>query len=156
MATDRLINSTQGDNMITKLDGIADALDNYTSKTLQNLGMGYATSSTAAGTAAKTADLTGFNLNEGAVVSVKFTNAVGASATLNINSTGAKPIYYQGSAITANVIAAGNIATFVYSNNQYLLINVDSLTSRVSANETNISSLQQTIGDINSVLEEVL
>lgn len=88
------------------------------------LGMGYATCSTAEATAAKTATLSSFKLVTGGIVTVKFTNAVPANATLSINSTTAKNIYFRGAKITANVIKAGDIATFVYSS-QYHLIAID-------------------------------
>jgi hypothetical protein len=53
--------------------------------------------STAAATAAKTVTINGFSLISGAQVRVKFTNANTASSpTLNVSSTGAKPIYYNG------------------------------------------------------------
>lgn len=130
MATDRLINNTQGDSIITALGTIATNIENYSQLTLQALGGGYSTCSTAASTTAKTATLAGYSLNEGALVSIKFTNAVPASATLNINSQGAKAIYYNGSAITAGIISAGDIATFLYTNNQYQLVNVDTLITK--------------------------
>ena len=59
----------------------------------------YATSSTAAGTAAKVATLAGgtLTLTAGATVAVRFTNANTASSpTLNVAGTGAKAIYTQG------------------------------------------------------------
>ena len=125
MATERLINSDQGSQIITKLQDIAQKIDDYTKGSLPAFGMGYATCDTGTSTAAKTVTLTGYSLNEGALVSIKFTNAVGANATLNINSKGAKSIYYNGAAITAGVIGAGDIATFLYTNNQYQLVSVD-------------------------------
>lgn len=98
--------------------------DNNTTYTPQALGLGYATCSTAAATAAKVATLSGYSLVTNGIVSVKFTNSVPANATLNINNRGAKNIYYQGAKIVAGVIKAGDIATFVYSGN-YNLICID-------------------------------
>ena len=125
MATDRLINHSQGEDIKTALGNIATNIATVGAVSLESLGMGYTTCSTAASTTAKTATLTGYTLNSGGTVSVKFTNAVPASATLNINSAGAKPIYFKGAAITAGIIKAGDIATFLYSDNQYQLINID-------------------------------
>jgi hypothetical protein len=88
------------------------------------LGQGYGTCSTAADTAAKVVTLSNYALVTGGIVSVKFTNAVPASATMNINSRGAKNIYYKGAAITAGVIQAGDVATFIYSG-QYHLISIN-------------------------------
>ena len=95
--------------------------DTNTSYTPVTLGFGYATCSTAAATAAKTASLSSYTLTTGGIVAVKFTNAVGAGATLNINSKGAKAIYYKGAAITAGVIKAGDTVTMIYSTYYHIL-----------------------------------
>ena len=99
--------------------------DNNTTYTPQSLGFGYGTCSTAASTAAKVVTLSGYNLIVNGIVSIRFDNSVPANATLNINSKGAKPIYHRGAAITAGVITGGDIATFIYVNNQYHLIGLD-------------------------------
>lgn len=76
----------------------------------------YATSSSSASTSAKTATVQepeGFQLKEGVVVSVKFTNANTASSpTLNVDSTGAKPIRTLGT--SSAYWAAGQTVLFVY------------------------------------------
>lgn len=89
------------------------------------LGQGYGTCSTAAATTAKVVTLSSYSLTTGGIVAVKFTNAVPASATMNINSKGAKSIYYRGAAIKAGVIEAGDIATFIYNGSQYHLLTID-------------------------------
>ena len=98
--------------------------DNNTTYSPQSLGFGYGTCTTDAATTAKVATLSSYNLVTNGYVSIKFTYDVPASATLNINSRGAKNIYYRGAAIAANIIRAGDIATFIYSG-QYHLIGVD-------------------------------
>lgn len=98
-----------------------DANSTYTNAAL---GQGYATCSTAASTTAKVGTLSSYKLTTGGIVSVKFTNEVPANATLNINSAGAKSIYFRGAKITADVIKAGDTATFVYSS-YYHLISID-------------------------------
>ena len=90
-----------------------------------SFGQGYATCSTAEATAAKTVSITNYTLSTGGIVSIKFTNAVPANATLNITSKGAKNIYHDGAAITANIIKAGDIATFIYDGTQYQLIAIN-------------------------------
>lgn len=90
-----------------------------------SLGHGYATCSTAAATAAKVGTLASYALTLGGIVAVKFTYDVPANATLNINSKGAKNIFYRGAKITAGVIKAGDIATFIYDGTQYQLLSVD-------------------------------
>lgn len=89
------------------------------------LGQGYATCSTAEATTAKVGTLSSYALTTGGIVSVKFTYAVPASSTLNINSKGAKAIYHKGAAIKAGVIKAGDTATFIYNGTYYHLISVD-------------------------------
>lgn len=86
---------------------------------------GYGSCSTAAATTAKTASITNYKLKVGGIASIRFTNEVPASATLNINSTGAKSIYYNNAAITADVIKAGDTATFMYDGTYYRLISID-------------------------------
>ncbi len=107
-------------------DGTGWIRDYWSNTTYTNvaLGQGYATCSTAEATIAKVGTLSSYTLTANGIVSVKFTNAVPASATLNINSKGAKNIYYKGAAITAGVIKAGDVATFIYSS-QYHLIAID-------------------------------
>ena len=80
----------------------------------------YGTCSTAAATAAKVSTISGFSLYTGVMVSIKFTvTNTAASPTLNINSTGAKPIYYRGAAITASYLSANRTYAFVYNGTQW-------------------------------------
>lgn len=80
----------------------------------------YGVCSTAAGTAAKTVTVDNFSLETGATVIVKFTNNnSAASPTLNVNSTGAKPIYQYGTAAasttqTTSGWRAGAVQMFTY------------------------------------------
>ena len=99
--------------------------DNNTTYTNASLGQGYGTCTTAETTTAKAVSLSSYTLITGGIVAVKFTYAVPASATMNINSKGAKAIYFKGAAITAGVIKAGDTATFIYDGNQYHLLAVD-------------------------------
>ena len=118
----------------------ADANTTYSNAAL---GQGYGTCSTAEATVAKVVTLSRYSLVTGGIVAVKFTYAVPASATMNINSKGAKAIYYKGSAITARVIKAGDIATFIYNGSQYHLLTVDrdnNTDTKNTAGSTNTSS----------------
>lgn len=86
----------------------------------------YGSCSTEAATAAKVVtvqDSNMFTLTTGAEVIVKFTvTNTAASPTLNVNSTGAKAIYYRGSAISAGYLAANRTYKFVYNGSQYDLV----------------------------------
>lgn len=115
--------------------------DNNATYTPMTLGFGYGTCTTAEATAAKVASLASYNLVKNGIVSVKFTYAVPANATLNINNRGAKNIFYRGAKITAGIIAAGDIATFVYDGTQYQLIAVDSRNALTVGGHTVLSNV---------------
>lgn len=83
----------------------------------------YGTCSTTASTTAKTVSLTGFNLTTGAQIIVKFTYTNTASnPTLNINSTGARSIYYNGTNIPTSALAANRVYKFVYDGSYWQLV----------------------------------
>ena len=83
----------------------------------------YGTCSTTAGTAAKVVACTGFALVTGAKIDIKFTvTNTAANPTLNVNNTGAKPIYYRGSAISAGYLAANRTYSFRYNGTQWDLV----------------------------------
>lgn len=118
-----------------------DANSTYKNVTL---GHGYATCATAEATTAKVGTLSSYTLTLGGITAVKFTNAVPANSTLNINSKGAKNIFFKGAQITANVIKAGDIATFIYDGTQYQLLSIDRW-------QNDIESLQNDKADKSSI-----
>ena len=89
------------------------------------LGFGYGVCSTAYITPEKAVSITDFVLTKNGIVSVTFNNAVPSSATLNVNSTGAKAVHHKGAALANNVIFAGDTATFIYDGTYYNLIALD-------------------------------
>lgn len=98
----------------------------------------FGTCSTAAGTAAKAVSLTGFALSTGARVTVKFsaTNTA-ASPTLNVNSTGAKGIRYNGAAVTASYLKANRTYEFVYDGTYWQLVgDIDTNTTYSGATQS--------------------
>lgn len=117
-----------------------------------SLGQGYGTCTTAAATVAKVVTLASYSLATNGIVAVKFTNAVCANATMNINSKGAKAIFYKGAAIKNGIIEAGETATFVYDGTQYHLLTIDRSrfnTSLVPYGETITASSSATV-DLNT------
>jgi len=83
----------------------------------------YGTCSTAAATAAKTVDCAGFSLVTGAEITVRFTvTNTAANPTLNVGGTGARPVYYRGSAIAAGYLAANRTYIFRYNGTQWDLV----------------------------------
>lgn len=101
----------------------------------------YGTCSTAAGTVAKTVAASGFVLATGAKIIVKFTATnTAANPTLNVNSTGAKPIFYRGAAISAGYLANKRVYTFVYDGTNYELIGDVNTNSSVTVTGLKIGS----------------
>lgn len=88
----------------------------------------FGTCDTEAKTTAKVVAISDYSLLTGRMVSIKFTNSVPADATLNINSTGDKAIYYNGEAIVGDIINEGNTVTFIFDGSYYHLIAVDRMT----------------------------
>lgn len=135
-------------NTSSTITGCWQIADYDSNSTYSNasLGGGYGTCSTAEATLAKVVDLTGsYSLSEGGIVTVKFTNAVPANATLNVDSKGAKAILYKGAAIPANIIKAGDIATFMYtvisSKGYYILLSRDSLVTESHLTESDVQQM---------------
>lgn len=92
-------------------------------------GVWYGTSSTAAGTAAKTTAIDNFKLVRGAVVNVNFStaNTVEGAITLDVNSTGAKTIYFEGGSTSSHYLIwkADEILTFVFSGSYWYCVGRD-------------------------------
>ena len=107
---------------------IANALSSHT-HTNESMGFGYGVCSTAASTIAKTVTISNYKLTKNGIVSIRFSYDVPADATLNINSTGAKSIYYNGVAITDNIIKARDTATFIYGEGKYNLITLNNISN---------------------------
>lgn len=99
--------------------------DNNTTYTNEKLGNGYAVQTDTVATAAISASMANYNLVSNGTVVVKFTKNVPATATLNVNNKGQKAIYFNGSAITAGIILAGDTATFMYDGTNYILLSID-------------------------------
>lgn len=103
-------------------------LNDDTTYSNASLGQGYGTCSTAEATAAKAVTLSSYTLATGGIVAVKFTYGLCASATMNINSKGAKNIFINGAAVTATtakMVKGGDIAYFIYDGTQYQFLGTD-------------------------------
>lgn len=102
----------------------------------------YGTCSTAAATAAKVVSCSNFALVTGARIAVKFTvtnSATNSDVTLNVNNTGAKPIYYRGSgtAWSASVLAANRMYEFVYTGSAWEFVgDIDTGSNNVGQTNT--------------------
>lgn len=85
-------------------------------------GIGLSTTSSAA-SQAQTASLSDFILLKNIPVSIRFTKGITSSnATLDINSTGAKPLYISGTPLQPGVVRAGMTVTVVYDGTNYNIV----------------------------------
>lgn len=86
----------------------------------------YVTCGTAAATAAKTVTMSGFKLETGSWIAIKFTvtnTAAVADLTLNVNSTGAKGIKYRNANLPAvGTLTANRIYLFVYDGTYWQIV----------------------------------
>lgn len=98
----------------------------YNSGYSNNVSQGqcYGTCSTAVGTAAKTVTMSSYALVAHGICAIKFTNGnTAANPTLNINSKGAKAIYWNGAACPTNLIKANDVVIMIY-NTQYHIVGI--------------------------------
>lgn len=141
--------TTATNDVVHRISSAEQDLDGITTrvgKTEMHIAGTFATSSTAAGTAAKVATitpaLTGWTLESGVSVTVKFTTANTTSApTLNVNSTGAKAIRdHTGAALAESAYkwAAGTAYTFTYDGT-YWRLQDSALVARVATAESSIT-----------------
>lgn len=114
--------------MASKVSGIIEKIQpggsSGTAYAIASTAYGYC--ETAAGTAAKTVDMTDFKLYEGVTIHVKFANANSAdNPTLNVNSTGAKAIVQYGTTAAGktsdtNGWYAGAVLTLTYDGTSWV------------------------------------
>lgn len=120
----------------------------------------YGTCSTIASTATKVVSCTGFTLTTGSEITVKFINGNAANdLMLNVNDTGAKPIYYREKAFSSDFYIAKNATyTFRYNGTQYDLVGdlsrtptIDTALSATSTNPVQNKAVTEAITDIRNV-----
>lgn len=112
--------------------------------------------STAAGTAAKAASMTGYTLTANRYTVITFTNANSAASalTLNINGRGAKPLYINGTASSASnhTLAAGSYIVYYDGTNYY--INNNGEIPRMIHSESPVSTSSVTPIVTNSMISD--
>ena len=112
--------------MATQVSGYVGYLDPGTGTNYAIGSTAYGYCQTAAGTKAKVVDMTGFTLNTGATIHVKFqyTNTA-TNPTLNVNSTGAKNMYRYGTTIVGSTTDlswdAGSVVTLTYDGTGWVM-----------------------------------
>lgn len=130
------------------LNDIQDNIINTTS---------YITCSTNANVAAKTSQLSSFSLIVGATVRVKFTKTnIASNPTLNVNNTGAKPIYantgFPVGTTPDTSWAAGEIVELVYDGTNWVRPSgsVGSIGSLEDLETTNKDNIVDAINEVNA------
>lgn len=86
---------------------------------------GLGTCITASVTSQKQVTMTGVTIDAGSVFAVRFSNPVGAGATMRVNEQAAKPIKHRNLDLTSGQILAGDTATFIYDGSYYHLLSID-------------------------------
>lgn len=144
-------------NVLTvgSITGNAATATTATTATTSTSRGGVLTCSTAASTAAKVVACAGFTLARGAMLTIKFTyKNSAASPTLNVNSTGAKPLYVAGSRSSSSPAANTEyLAVYDIDTSGNGLWNLE--TSRVAfERDIPVDSSQITFSDDGGVCEE--
>lgn len=97
------------------------------------IGLGMGTCTTAVDNAAKAVSIPSFLLLKNMPVTVTFQNAINVmGATLNISSTGAKPVFIQGAALQAGVVKAGDVVTLIYDGTNWNIVQILSVAAAPS------------------------
>lgn len=113
------------DSELEVINGNIQDVENQMSNKIIELNAKYGTCTTAATTATKIVTCENFpDLYKGASIFVKFTNKNNVTnPTLNVNGTGAKPIYAYGSALATSKYywTAGATVQFIYNGTQWEL-----------------------------------
>lgn len=94
----------------------------------------YGTNNQSASTTARTVDVadTSFSLERGVIVGVYFSQDVPASATMNVNYTGAKNMKYRAGDIPAGIIKSGDTASFQYDGNYWRILSIGRIPTNTS------------------------
>lgn len=105
---------------VDKPNDVPGSLSAFTNN-IQGIGV----CNTATGNAAKTATISGVIIAKGSVFAIRFTYDVDSSATLNINSSGAKNILHRNAALGAGQIIGGDTVTFISDGISYHVLSID-------------------------------
>lgn len=119
----KVTNFTQDDQQVIS-DRVTNAVFDASVAALRAL---YGTCATGAGTSSKSVSCSDFQLVTGASVRVRFNNAntVQGKLTLNVNGTGAKPVYVNGTEVSGTNLllwATNAVIAFTYDGNYWQVV----------------------------------
>ena len=111
-------------SLLLQYDGTAwNILGDLNIDSPEKLGFGFGTCSTDAATEEKTVAVNDFILLKNGIVSVYFTMSnTAVNATLNVNSTGAKPIRINGTPVQPGFIKARTVVQFQYDGTAWNIV----------------------------------
>lgn len=119
----------------------------------------YTVCSTPANILEKSVSCQGFIPAEGAEITIKFDNNVaGITPTLNVNETGAKPIFFRGSYAKSGLLIANGVYKFVYDGNNYNLIgDIDTTYSNATTSKSGLMSAddKKKVDDVYSICNDL-
>ena len=114
----------------------------------------YSSCATAGNVAEKVISCGNYRLVTGSRIAVKFGFENSANnMSLNVNSTGAKPVYYNGAQIEANKILANKVYDFIYDGNVYNLVGDLDTNTTYPVAETGVTGLLS--GDLYTKLQGI-
>jgi len=126
---------TQVDSMVATINAAISQKQNAITDGAQ-IGLGFGVSSEAATVQARTATIANFILLKNMPVSIRFQNAINVdSATLNISSTGAKPILIEGAALQAGLVKGGCTVTVIFDGTNWNIVGIEGLERPVSQSD---------------------
>lgn len=121
----------------------------------------HAVCSNGAAVAAKVITVAGLVLRSGVKIAVKFTNGITAdNATLNVNNSGAKPIYYKGAALATGHITSGAYVILYYDGSRWNVIGdlsskqISDFLKAVSDQDKVIKKQDETIANLSKTVEK--
>lgn len=135
----------------TAISQVVQTADSIRS-TVSSLQATYGTCTTASAVAAKSVSAPNFSLYKGATISVKFTyRNTASSPTLNVNGTGEKPIYVNGSAMASDQYwEPQDVLSFVYDGLGWRVADCGSMSSIAQLSDS--ISLKVSKGNVSSQL----
>ena len=107
-----------------------------------NLGIAYCEANVGGNGFSHIASIPGFVLRDNSILFVRFADNVQMNSMLLINDNGLKPIYFDNIPISNDILKAGDIGIFVYTNNRYELLGIhNDIVKKANLNSPNFSGI---------------
>ena len=118
------------DIIIVDKDGNSLSLNDILKNITNNInkiinGAAYSICNTEADNTNKKVTIENYEIKEGSLCHIKFTNGIGANNTLSINNSEDYDIYYSGNKIKGFEVEPGEIAALQFADNKFILLYTD-------------------------------